>query len=133
MKRILLLSAVLLISTTIYSQSCPPTEPLKVSTVTGTWEGAYSSSGQFVPFVLKLTEAAVGLKASIDIPSEKVKGISYEADICTGQELHLKSTSVGSSVEFIGRPNADGIMTGRVIFKEGGGSETREVFTAKRS
>ncbi len=133
MKKLLGISALCLTALAAYSQSCPKPEPLDKSAVLGTWKGAYSLSGEFVNFTLKISEDEGVLNAKLDIPKSKVKNVAYEANICKGQELHLKNKSIGSSIEFIGRPKSNGSMSGKVLFVENGGSVTEEVFTAKRT
>ncbi|MEQ8573790.1 MAG: hypothetical protein RIB63_07000, partial [Fulvivirga sp.] len=71
MKTILLLATALLINLSVFSQSCPPTKPLKTSEVTGQWQGSYSTAGSFIKFTLKISEASDQLVASVNIPSEK--------------------------------------------------------------
>lgn len=130
------LTTLLIISVTTaygYGQSCPKPEPLSVNSTTGTWKGAYSQNGEFIDFTLKVKKSKDGLTATIDIPKVKVKGVTYEAKICQGQELHIKNRATDSTVEFIGRPREDGVMSGQVIFREKAGNTIDEVFTAKRT
>lgn len=96
-------------------------------------ERAYSLNGEFVNFIMKIGIKNQQLTAELDIPKMKTQNIVYDAEICRGQELHLKSTSVGSSIEFIARPKANGTMSGRVVFDQNGAGSSEEVFTAKRT
>lgn len=115
-----------------FGQSCPKPDPLSIKSTTGTWKGAYTLNGEFVSFTMKIIANGDNLNAILDMPEVQVKNVSYEAKICKGQELHIKNSSISSTVEFISRPNDKGVMSGRLLFTEGG-EVSEEVFTAKRT
>ena len=124
------------VSVMSFGQSCSGAERISINSVTGVWKGAYSLNGEFVDFVMKVDAKGRRLTALLDIPELKVKNISYKAkiyNVCSGQELRVKNTSIDSSIEFIARPKENGTMSGRVIFRQSGEGATREVFTAKRT
>ena len=119
-----------------FGQSCSEPDRISVNSVTGIWQGAYSLNGEFINFIMTVDSNGKQLSALLDIPELNIKNISYQAriyNVCSGQELRVKNTSIDSSIEFIASPKDNGTMTGRVIFRQNGEGATREVFTAKRT
>ncbi|MEQ8906879.1 hypothetical protein [Ekhidna sp.] len=134
MKKVLTTLAIALsVSTVVFGQSCPVPKALNQEETLGVWKGAYSLNGEFVNFTLRVSELNGVLRASVDVPKLLISKASYDIKICDSEELHIKNTSVSTSIEFIGRPNEKGTMSGRVIIKQNGEVASREVFTVKRT
>ncbi len=115
----------------VWSQ-CPTPVPLDKSSVSGAWQGAYSSEGQFLSFTLQLREVDGKLQASLNIPEVNAKNVVYKTRVCKGQELHLTHSTGNASIEFIGKPREGGSMSGKVLFRENGNVISQEVFTLKK-
>lgn len=115
MKNLILVVSVLnmMLVTALQAQSCPIPEPLDKSEVIGTWKGSYLENGYMKPITFRITKKGETLKTEIAFePSEFSLA---ETVLCPREDLHLKITKNGKSLEFIGRPSK-GKLAGRVVY-----------------
>ena len=131
MKRLLIFCIVCIAVSHVQGQSCPEPDPIDMAKTLGKWKGAFSDQGKFVDFIVHLTGNRNDLKAEVTIPSVKQSSGAYAAKICDGEEIHLETSTINTSMELIGKPK-DEVITGRLIYKERGEVVREEVFTLRK-
>ncbi len=70
------------------------------SSMVGTWEGPLSNGmGGQIRVVLKVTQAADGLSATMDSPDQNASGIPVKTITLDGRKVSLDVTAVGGTYE----------------------------------